>query len=156
LSDLGSLVEHNATRQDIANAFGVPISYLTAESNLANLQASERQHMSLAIAPRLSRRDEKLNEQLLPLFDPTGRLFLTSDDPVPLDQDAILAQVQQDLQYGVLTINEIREGRSLPPVPWGNVPWMPTRWAPTDVPRATGTNPILSPADAGDGPDNTP
>ena len=37
---------------------------------------------SKAISPRLRRRDEKLNERLLPLFDPSGRLFLASEDPI--------------------------------------------------------------------------
>ncbi len=69
LADLGAMAEYGHTRQDIANAFGVPIAFLTAESNLANLQVSESQHMKLAIRPRLSRRDEKLNEQLVPRFD---------------------------------------------------------------------------------------
>jgi len=92
LADLGALAEYGHTRQDIANAFGVPIAFLTAESNLANLQASESQHMKLAIRPRLNRRDEKLNEQLVPRFDPTKRLFLASEDPIPGNQDASIKQ----------------------------------------------------------------
>ena len=40
---------------------------------------AEHQHQAKAIGPRLTRRDEKLNEQLVPLFDPSGRLFLASD-----------------------------------------------------------------------------
>jgi hypothetical protein len=35
--------------------------------------------MDQAVSPRLERRDEKLNAQLVPLFDPTGRLFLADD-----------------------------------------------------------------------------
>jgi hypothetical protein len=81
LADLGALAEYCYTRQDIANAFGVPIAFLTAESNLANLQAAESQHMKLAIHPGLLRRDQKLKEQLIPRFDPSKRLFLASEDP---------------------------------------------------------------------------
>ena len=80
-----------------------------------------------AIRPRLHRRDEKLNEQLIPLYDPTGRLFLASEDPVPVDQDAGIAQQQLDLKFGVVTINEMRGERGLPPVPWGDKPWVPTK-----------------------------
>ena len=61
--------------------------FLTSETNLANLQAAEHQHMAKAISPRLQRRDEKLNEQLVPLFDPSGRLFLASEDPVPVNRE---------------------------------------------------------------------
>lgn len=40
---------------------------------------SKSQHMDQFVGPRLERRDEKLNAQLVPLNDPTGRLFLASD-----------------------------------------------------------------------------
>ena len=70
------------TKDEIANAFGVPLAFLTTETNLANLQAAMQQHSSLAIRPRLQRRDEKINEQLIPLYDPTHRLFVASDDPM--------------------------------------------------------------------------
>jgi HK97 family phage portal protein len=132
LGDLAALAEAGATREDIANAFHVPISMLTKDTNLANLQAAEYQHAQVAVRPRLHRRDEKLNEQLVPLYDPTGRLFLWADDPVPLNYDYLQKQEKQDLQLGVTSINEVRADRGLPPAPWGDVPWLPDRWAPTD------------------------
>jgi hypothetical protein len=135
MGDLAALADLKATKEDIANAFHVPLSYLTSTTNLANLQAARTQHMSLAIEPRLQRRDEKLNEQLIPLYDPTRRLFLASEDPVPVDQNAGLQQQTVDLKYGIVTINEIRGERGLPPVPWGDQPWLPLNWAPTDFER---------------------
>jgi phage portal protein BeeE len=138
MGDLAALADMKATKEDICNAFHVPIAYFTSQTNLANLQASQSQHMTQAIAPRIQRRDEKLNQTLVPLFDPSGRLFLASEDPIPVDQDASLAQLDKDMEYGILSINEVRSGRGLPPAPWGNVPWLPTRWAPTDQPRTTG------------------
>jgi hypothetical protein len=121
----------------IANAFHVPLSFLTSETNLANLQAAEHQHMAKAIFPRLQRRDEKLNEQLVPLFDPTGRLFMASEDPVPYNQEIAWRQQEVDLRYGIVTINEVRQDRGLPPVPWGDTPWLPLQWAPTDFAERT-------------------
>jgi hypothetical protein len=53
--------------------FRVPLAFLTTQTNLANLQAAESQHMSKPINARLQRRDEKVNEQLMPLYDPTSR-----------------------------------------------------------------------------------
>jgi HK97 family phage portal protein len=132
LGDLALLADMKVTKEDIANAFHVPLSFLTSETNLANLQASEHQHMAKAISPRLLRRDEKLNEQLVPLFDPTGRLFLASEDPVPLNFDDNLAELGLFLKYGVLSINEVRSGEGLPAVDWGDVPWVPMQWARTD------------------------
>jgi HK97 family phage portal protein len=132
LGDLATLAEYGQTRQDIANAFGVPISYLSAETNLANLQAAETQHMQLAIRPRLHRRDQKINEQLVPLFDRSGRLFVASEDPVPANQTQQLQQQEIDLKMGVKSINEVRSERGLPPVEWGDKPWLPLSWQPTD------------------------
>lgn len=132
MGDLAALAEQGRTKEDIANAFHVPVAYLTTQTNLANLRAAESQHMMLGILPRLRRRDEKLNEQLVPLFDPGGRLFLASDDPKPLDADADNAEITRNLKFGVVTINEQRGAIGLPPVPWGDKPWLPLMWAPTD------------------------
>jgi HK97 family phage portal protein len=125
LGDLAALADLKATKQDIANAFHVPLSFLTSETNLANLQAAEHQHMAKAIDPRLKRRDEKLNEQLLPLFDPSGRLFLASEDPIPINREMSAKEREIDLKYGVVTVNEVRGERGLPPVMWGDQPWLP-------------------------------
>jgi HK97 family phage portal protein len=123
LGDLAALADYRLTKEDIANAFQVPLSFLTAQTNLANLQAAEHQHLAKAILPRLRRRDQKLNEQLVPLFDPTGRLFLASPDPVPANRDHELKQLTVYLKYGVLSINEVRQQQGLPPAPWGDRPW---------------------------------
>jgi HK97 family phage portal protein len=125
MGDLAALADLKATKEDIANSFHVPLSFLTSETNLANLQAAEHQHMARAIGPRLRRRDEKLNEQLVPRFDPTGRLFLASDDPVPVNRDLNAKEREMYLKYGVTTVNEVRSDLGLPPVPWGDVPYVP-------------------------------
>ena len=88
-------------------------------------RAADHHHKSLAITPRLRRRDEKLNEQLVPWFDPSGRLFVASADPIPANQDQLLQLEQAHLRYGVRTINEVRSARGLPPVSWGERPWLP-------------------------------
>jgi HK97 family phage portal protein len=125
MGDLAALADMQATKEDIANAFHVPLPFLTGRTNLANMQAADHHHKSLAITPRLRRRDEKLNEQLVPRFDPSGRLFLASADPIPANQDQLLQLEQAHLRFGVRTINEVRTARGLAPVPWGERPWLP-------------------------------
>ncbi len=132
LGDLAALADMKATKEDIANAFHVPVSMLSTDTNLANLQAAEHQHMSKAISPRLRRRDEKLNERLIPLYDPSRRLFLASEDPVPINRELTTKEKELDLKYGIVTINEDRMERGLDPVPWGWSPWLPRLWAPAD------------------------
>jgi HK97 family phage portal protein len=134
MGDLAALADLRATKEDVANSFHVPLSFLTTETNLANLQAAEQQHMSKAITPRLQRRDEKINEQLIPLYDPTGRLFVASEDPVPVNRDLTAKEQELNLKYGVVSINEVRGEQGLDPVPWGDVPWLPRLWAQTDDP----------------------
>lgn len=122
MGDLAALADMKATKEDIANAFHVPLPFLSGDTNLANMQAADHLHKTLAIVPRLRRRDEKLNEQLIPLFDPSGRLFFQTPDPTPANQQFLLQQEQSDLRYGVRTINEVRAERGLPPVAWGEQP----------------------------------
>src|SRR5262249_53402845 len=123
LGDAAALAEAGASKEEIMNAFGVPLAMFTSVTNLANLQASIQYHTKFTISPRLKRRDEKLNEQLIPRYDPTGRLFVSSGSPVPEDREFKLHQDRDDLVHGVRTINEVRKDRGLPPVPWGNVPF---------------------------------
>lgn len=120
LGDLAALADLRATREEICNAFHVPPAFLSTDTNLANLQAAEQQHLSRAIVPRLRRRDEKLNEQLIPLYDPSGRLFLAADDPSPRDRELNLKEREMLLKYGVLTVNEARSSLGLPPLPESN------------------------------------
>ncbi len=132
MGDLAALADIKATKEDIANAFQVPLPFLSSETNLANMEAADHMHKTLAILPRLRRRDEKLNERLAPLYDPTGRLFLASDDPTPANQAHLLQKEKLDLSMGVRTINEIRSARGLAPVPWGDQPWLPSSLRPAD------------------------
>jgi len=128
IGDVAAMAEMGKTKEDIANAFHVPLAFLSTQTNLANLTAAESQHMKKAIHPRLQRRDEKLNEQLIPKYDPTGRLFLASEDPTPLDPEMLWQTYKTNMQFGVITINEARDDIGLPPVPWGDKPFFPGQW----------------------------
>ncbi len=122
MGDLAALADMKASKEDIANAFHVPLPFLSGETNLANMQAADHLHKTLAIVPRLRRRDEKLNEQLIPRFDATGRLFFATPDPTPANQEFLLKQERADVKLGVRTVNEVRASRGLAPVPWGDGP----------------------------------
>ncbi len=122
LGDLAALAEAQATKTDILNAFHIPPPFFNERTNLANMQAAKELHHSLAIGPRLKRRDEKLNQSLVPLFDTTGRLFLASETPGEDSRLLALQQQDADVRTGIRSINEIRAERGLPPVPWGDSP----------------------------------
>ena len=71
----------------------------------------------------------------MPLYDSTGRLFLHSEDPTPADPEGDSRMFRNYLEYGIWTINNARALDGLPPVPWGEVPWLPAGLEPATAPR---------------------
>ncbi len=124
MGDMAALAEQGANKEMIMNAFHVPVAFFSSSTNLANLQASQSQHAAQCIGPRIVRRDEKMNEQLIPLYDDSGRLFLATDNPEAPNPEQERITRQQDLTSCVRTINEVRADDGLPPVKWGDLPWM--------------------------------
>ena len=116
-------IAHEAT----ARNFTVPLAMLTTNTNLANLEAAQHQHAEQAIEPRCKLVDETVNGQLIPHFDPTGRLKLVHDSPVPEDADARRKERESLLKSG-RTLNEILEAEGEEPIdgPEGDVRFVPT------------------------------
>jgi len=109
------------TREEIADAFGVPMALLTSEDvNLANAREAKTSYLMHTIVPRLRMIEEKLNEQLLPRYD--ERLFCAFDNPAPEERQFLLSERETHLRAGLTTINEEREKLGLRPVPWGDAP----------------------------------
>ncbi len=123
MGDVAAMSEMGKAKEDVANAFHVPLAFLTTQTNLANLQSAVHQHMRKAIGPRWQRRDEKLNEQMIPIYDSTRRLFLASEDPTPVDPEQQWETMRINMEFGVITTNEARHSQGLPPVPWGDKPF---------------------------------
>ena len=117
------------SRDEILNAYGIPISKVTTEAvNLANADAGESQYQRDTIVPRLKRLEQKMNQDVLPKFN--ERLFVAFDNPVPEDEQFKLTKTEAYLKSGVITINEVREKEGLEPVSWGKVPIMPANMFP--------------------------
>lgn len=95
--------------KEIAGAFGVPYSYLdTTDTKKATSEIAERLYAKNTILPSITRIAEKLNEKLVPLYDPSGRLFLQYDNPVPSDRKLELEENTQYVGAGIMTVNEAR------------------------------------------------
>jgi len=120
--DLDYLRGRIATREEICAVFGVPPSKLglVADVNRANAEANDLTYQSETILPRLRRIEEKLNERILPIYDPT--LEVAFDNPVPRDNEYALRKRDSDLDRGVITINEVRGDDGKDPVAWGDEP----------------------------------
>lgn len=111
-----------ATREEIAAIFGVPLSKLTTENvNLANAKVGETQYGRDTILPRLRKAEQKINEQIIPVYEQPG-LFVAFDNPVPDDQEQRLKERTENIKVGYSNINEERAVDGLEPVPWGEEP----------------------------------
>ena len=122
--EMNYVVGRKMNREEIAAAFGVPMSKLTSENvNLANAYVGEHQYMQDTIQPRLRRIEEKLNEKLLPMYD--ENLFIAYDEVIPADKEYMLRERQANLGSFVTTVNEERENLGMDAVDWGDIPLAP-------------------------------
>jgi hypothetical protein len=96
LKDLQMAELDSLGRDKILAAFGMPKSTIgvVEDVNRANAEAGEYLFASDMIKPRLVNWRAMLNKQLLPLFDPSGKLELDFDDPVPENSEANIAEMK--------------------------------------------------------------
>jgi hypothetical protein len=114
--------------------FGVPDAKLERNAaNLAVARTADYAHTKDAGVPRCLRSEETLNARLLPMFDPTGRLFLAYDSPVREDEVFLFEQTRAAAESGALTRNEIRASIGMSPVPWGDLPLAPNDMVAVDA-----------------------
>lgn len=107
-------------RERVCNAYFVPVSFFTdASSNLANAASGERKMMKFAVKPRLRRLADTLNQTLVPMFDPSGRLVISFPDPVPEDEKLTILRHVSYVDK-ILTSNEIRAELGEDPLPGGD------------------------------------
>ena len=122
LRDLARMEINKWTKNDIANAASVPFALVSdASHNRQQLEAAEIQHSKHAVIPRQRRVSCVLNDQFLPRYDPTGRLFFAYDNPIPEDRAVKLQENVQLKMNGIKTANEVRDEYNMPPLPGGDV-----------------------------------
>jgi len=130
--ELGFLQGRKVPRPEIEAIFGVPMSLLTVEdvksAPATGMIVGNVSYARRTIRPRCRRIEEKLNEQLLPLYDP--KLFVAFDNPVPEDKRAAAEEREINLRTGYTTINEERLEDNRKPVEWGDTPIMPMNLVP--------------------------
>lgn len=117
--DLGGVTLSTYDLERTMNCFGVPPSYATRETNMANLEASHRYHAEKGVAPRCGKIAGRLTA-FAQTFDP--RLFMAFDDLLGEDEerDAKVREVRH--RNGVLLTNEWRALDGLEPIENGDVP----------------------------------
>lgn len=127
------------TLRQVCNAYGIPAPLLNdlEHATLANLREFQKALWEHALVPDLGLRAQEIEEQFLPMF---RRDTKNGADHVEHDfskvaalqesQSATWDRERQAIEIGGMTINEWRNGRGLPSVPWGDVFWAPVNKAP--------------------------
>lgn len=107
----------------IAAGFGIPITKLKMnDANYSNATIGEVSWRTDTIRPMLIMDEEKLNEQLLPLFDVGSNAFLAYDNCVPSDKKLELERITVFMDKGIITANEVRQTENLSPIDDGDIP----------------------------------
>jgi len=119
--EMAFLAGRKASLNEVASVFGVPMSKLTTDNvNRSNAEAGDYSYQKDTILPKCRRTEQKMNEALLPHFDPN--LFCAFDNPVPKDKEFRLTQLETRISIGMTTINEERQIDGMEEVEWGDEP----------------------------------
>lgn len=128
------------TREDILGVFGVPPSLvgIFEYANYANTKEQQKIFWLNTMIPKMAKIEAVINSFLVQPYDPnlvckfdySGIEALQEDQKFRAEVDEILTR------SGIKLINEIRDDRKMPPVPWGNVWNAPMNLIPIMSPRA--------------------
>jgi len=123
-------------REVILAAYGVPKSVvgLVQDVNKANAFQDELNFATYTIGPEASIVAGTINNSVLNRFSKTLRIEFKN--LIPRDQEMEIERHRTYLQYGVLTINEVRTEMNLPPVDWGDEPILMNNYLPLSVNEA--------------------
>lgn len=133
--DAESIAGMNASFKQVCRAYGMPPPLLgdMDGATLSNVREFQKIAWELALGPDSRFFAEDVAEQYLKRFRRGGVDYCEYDySQVPALQEsesAVWLRDAQALDRGAITINEWRAAKGLPPVPWGDKPWMPVNKA---------------------------
>jgi len=116
--DLADFQTLRLTKIDIANAYQVPPALLDPQdANLNGIKMAQYLHARYAGVKRLRRIESALNAFLLPKYDPSGRLFVCYDSPVPEDRAELREESKVLIAGAAITRNELRRRHGMEELP---------------------------------------
>lgn len=144
------------SREDILTVYGIPPVMVGVfdEANYNNAQEQRRIFWIDTMIPELKKLESVINERLVKPYDPTVVALFDLADVEALQKDEKLrAEADKVLvDGGIMTINEVRKGRRLEDVTWGDTWHAPIGLAPVDEPKP---EPVVTPPPT-DNPDDNP
>lgn len=141
----------NMTFRQVCRAYGMQPALQgdLEHATLSNASVFERVEWSRTLVPDLNLRAAEIREQYLPRFRGAPDHCEYDYSTVPALQESeseTWAREAQALDRGAITINEWRKSKGMPPVEWGEKPYMPVNKAPLnddgslDLPADQGGN----------------
>jgi hypothetical protein len=134
-ADTGAKDISQHDRDNLASIFGMPPTYFTVDSNLANLQAADKQFARFCVEPRLDTVTDHLTV-LAQMCDP--RLRFVHDPVVAEDEVAKQTVVDMRLRSGLTTPNQENEEGKWPAFPEGDEHWIDSSLKPMSMILAEG------------------
>jgi len=114
--DMGYLQGRKWSRDEICAAFGVPVDLVANDnSNRATSLIAFNTYMTTGILPRLRRIEDKLNANLMPLYN-EPRLFCAFDDPRQESEEVKVKNAADLVAAQIITRNEARAKFGLSPL----------------------------------------
>lgn len=137
--DMQFIEQRKMSREEILACFHVPPAIVGVHeySNYANMEGQLQAFWHLTMIPKLRKMQRALTRILCAPVDKQLRLEFDMTNVWAMVQSAqSMADVDMRLiQCGMMTINERRAERGLPPKPWGDVAWMQIQYVPVDGPE---------------------
>jgi HK97 family phage portal protein len=127
-TEMSYIESRKIVKEELLNLFGQTLAMWSENPNRSNSEQAERSYLRRTIRPRCIRIAEKLNEKLLPMFDPS--LFIAFDDPSSDDKLIDLKIRTDHIKHGLTTLNEERRKLRLPDLPGGDEPFLQMQMVP--------------------------
>ncbi len=130
IDELGPLSEERQTawlREALGNNLADEIRKLTAGKRDIRLEQplDARLDESMARLGQALPADQSSPSLRAQKNEQTLRLAAALNQLPESQRQAVELHHQINMQYGVVTIHEARDAQGLPPVPWGDKPWLP-------------------------------
>ena len=125
------------TRETILSRYNIPVVLAGITDTPATLSGDDTKDQlatfwTQSLIPRLKFFEEKLETDFFARYKVpfTGKFDLSDIPELQEDEDKKREVEGKDVLQGILTINEVRDRRGLPPVSWGDVAWLPLNLVP--------------------------
>lgn len=129
-ADLAGKEVSEYDRNNLACIFGLPPTYFTTETNLANLEAADAYFARFGVEPMCA----SIADTLTQIVQSWDRRLYFQFDPVLAEDELKKAQVDKIyVDMGAITVNEVMEEKKYPPKPWGNEPILNTNMLPLSL-----------------------